>query len=186
MSTKQRILDSALRLLQTRSYAGFSFQDVADEVGIRKASIYSHFPSKEALALAALQHTESTFELEVKTWEIHPAKEQFDHLLDWFRRLSVGGERVCPGGSFASTWSSTPPVLQASVIQFINGQLERFERIIVQGLAEGSIQTNGLPTRQWALLLLSNIQGALQMARITGKGRTLDIMIERTKFELFT
>jgi TetR/AcrR family transcriptional regulator, transcriptional repressor for nem operon len=50
IDTKQRILESAMRLIQSRSYAGFSFQDIADEVGIRKASIYSHFRSKEALA----------------------------------------------------------------------------------------------------------------------------------------
>lgn len=186
MSTKQRILDSALRLLQTRSYAGFSFQDVADEVGIRKASIYSHFPSKEALALAVLQYTESNFGLEAKTWEVLPAKEQIEHLLDWFRRVSVGGERVCPGGSFASTWSSIPPALQAGVIQFVDKQLGLLEQIITRGLAEGSIQATGLSNRQWALILLSNIQGALQLARLTGKGRTLDIMIERIKLELFT
>ena len=55
MNTRERILDSARRLLQTRSYAGFSFQDVADEVGIRKASIYSHFASKDELVTAALE-----------------------------------------------------------------------------------------------------------------------------------
>jgi len=54
MSTKQKILDAAQDLIQTRSFHGFSFQDMADKVGIRKASLYHHFDSKDAIALAVL------------------------------------------------------------------------------------------------------------------------------------
>ena len=43
MDTRTKILDSAQRLIQTRSFQGFSFRDIADEVGIRKASLYHHF-----------------------------------------------------------------------------------------------------------------------------------------------
>ena len=55
MDTRTKILDSAQRLIQTRSFHGFSFQDIADEVGIRKASLYHHFDSKDAVALAVLE-----------------------------------------------------------------------------------------------------------------------------------
>ena len=34
--------------MQTRSFHGFSFQDIADEIGVRKASLYHHFDSKDA------------------------------------------------------------------------------------------------------------------------------------------
>ncbi|MEZ5706577.1 MAG: TetR/AcrR family transcriptional regulator [Burkholderiaceae bacterium] len=36
----------------TRSYLGLNFQTLADQVGIRKASLYHHFASKEALGVA--------------------------------------------------------------------------------------------------------------------------------------
>ena len=55
MSTRENILDAAQDLIQTRSFHGFSFQDVADRVGIRKASLYHHFDSKDAVALAVLE-----------------------------------------------------------------------------------------------------------------------------------
>ena len=55
MNTRERILDSAQRLTQTRSFHGFSFQDIADEVGIRKASLYHHFDSKDDVAVAMLK-----------------------------------------------------------------------------------------------------------------------------------
>jgi AcrR family transcriptional regulator len=54
MDTWERILDSAQRLTQTRSFDGFSFQDIASEVGVRKASLYHHFESKDDVAVAML------------------------------------------------------------------------------------------------------------------------------------
>ena len=37
---------------QTRSYGAFSYQDIADALGIRKASIHYHFASKAELGAA--------------------------------------------------------------------------------------------------------------------------------------
>jgi AcrR family transcriptional regulator len=50
--TRDRIVRVAYELLLTRSYLGFSFQDVADRVGIRKASLYHHVRKKEDLLFA--------------------------------------------------------------------------------------------------------------------------------------
>ena len=186
MTTKQRILDSALRLLQSRSYAGFSFQDIAVEVGIRKASIYSHFASKEALAKAVLEQTRRSIEDEIATCDQRSAINQLEHYLGLFRRLSAGGERLCPGGSFAAVWSATTPGLQLAAREFTNFQLELIERIIKQGRAEGAFKLNELTPGQHATLIMSSIQGALLMARITGKNRVLDIAIDRIKSELST
>ena len=48
-ATAEQILDLAETLIQTRSYSAFSYQDIADALGIRKASIHYHFPSKTEL-----------------------------------------------------------------------------------------------------------------------------------------
>ncbi len=45
-STKQKVLDAALDLLSTQGFEATSVSQIADEVGIRKASMYSHFASK--------------------------------------------------------------------------------------------------------------------------------------------
>ncbi len=186
MATKQRILDSATRLLQSRSYAGFSFQDIADEVGIRKASIYSHFPSKEKLAREVLENARCLFEREAIGREQRSTQAQLEHVLNLFRRISAGGERMCPDGSFAAVWSSTSPGLQSAVLEFTNSQLEIIEGLVKQGRAEGSFKLSDLTPGQQATLIMSNIQGAMLMARITGSSRTLDVAIDRIRIELFT
>ena len=48
-NTKQEILDAALELFSRQGYAATSISPIADAVGIRKASLYSHFSSKQAI-----------------------------------------------------------------------------------------------------------------------------------------
>lgn len=48
-SSRQRILDIARRLFMEEGYLGVSMQQIADVSGLRKASLYHHFTSKESL-----------------------------------------------------------------------------------------------------------------------------------------
>jgi AcrR family transcriptional regulator len=48
------IIESVNRLLAEKGFDAMTVDEVAAEVGIAKASLYKHFPSKEALACAAM------------------------------------------------------------------------------------------------------------------------------------
>ena len=54
--TRRRILEVAAEAFADRGYAGTSLSDVLKASGVTKGGFYFHFPSKEALALAALRH----------------------------------------------------------------------------------------------------------------------------------
>ena len=47
MTTKEKIVETALELFSQRGYGGVSIRDIAREVGIRESSIYNHFPGKQ-------------------------------------------------------------------------------------------------------------------------------------------
>ncbi len=51
-NTYDEILNSAEKLIVSGGYNGFSYADIAAVVGIRKASIHHHFPSKVDLVRA--------------------------------------------------------------------------------------------------------------------------------------
>jgi len=54
-TTATRILDAAESLFAQRGFAGVSVREIAGQVGLNQASIYNHFPSKQALYEAVLE-----------------------------------------------------------------------------------------------------------------------------------
>ena len=61
-STKQKILDAALELFSTQGFDATSVSQIAYEVGIRKASVYSHFASKQEILESLMQEIMKQYE----------------------------------------------------------------------------------------------------------------------------
>lgn len=61
-TTKQGILDTALELFSVQGYEATSISQLAEAVGIRKASLYSHFENKQAILDALIQTTIGEYE----------------------------------------------------------------------------------------------------------------------------
>ena len=61
-TTKQEILDAALELFSVHGYEATSISRLAEAVGIRKASLYSHFENKQAILDALIQTTLEQYE----------------------------------------------------------------------------------------------------------------------------
>lgn len=59
--TKTLILDTAQDLIQRLGVNGMSYQDISEVVGIRKASIHTHFPKKDDLLVALLDRYNDRF-----------------------------------------------------------------------------------------------------------------------------
>ena len=56
--TKSKILDAAEHMTQTSGVNGFSYLDLAAEVGVKTSSIHYHFKSKADLMLAMVERIE--------------------------------------------------------------------------------------------------------------------------------
>lgn len=56
-SRYQELLETALRLFREKGYHATSMQDIADALGLRKASLYHYIKSKEDLLVPAYQYT---------------------------------------------------------------------------------------------------------------------------------
>lgn len=62
MSTKEKIFDVALDLFSKKGYDSVSLREIAEEVGIKKSSIYSHYLSKEAILISIFEYFTDLFE----------------------------------------------------------------------------------------------------------------------------
>ena len=54
-NTKQEILNAALDLFSVQGFEATSISQIANAVGIRKASLYSHFENKQAILVAIVK-----------------------------------------------------------------------------------------------------------------------------------
>ena len=61
-NTKQAILESSLELFAVQGFEATSISQIADAVGIRKASLYSHFENKQAILDALVQKVLEQYE----------------------------------------------------------------------------------------------------------------------------
>src|ERR671936_2938687 len=65
--TPARILDIAERLVQSRGFNGYSYADVAAELGITKASLHYHFAGKAELGQALVERYAARFAAALET-----------------------------------------------------------------------------------------------------------------------
>ncbi len=61
-ATKQLIIDAALELFSVQGFEATSVGQIADAVGIRKSSLYSHFKSKEEILSTLLESLSEEYE----------------------------------------------------------------------------------------------------------------------------
>src|ERR1700722_3453147 len=73
------ILDVAEILVQTRGYNGFSYADVAAQLGVTKASLHYHFPSKAELGRTLIERYRIVFGAALEEIDQH-AKGPHDKL----------------------------------------------------------------------------------------------------------
>lgn len=67
-SARERILETAERLFYAEGIRAVGVDRIIAEAGVAKMTLYNHFPSKDDLILAALQHREATFMDRFTAW----------------------------------------------------------------------------------------------------------------------
>lgn len=175
--TRERIIESARLLIQDASYDGFSFRDIAERVGIRKASIYHHFETKEALAVAMLDQAVASFSDWARRFEREPPAQRLRaYCFDLYRKHLQAGEKLCPGGAFTAAWPHLGEPVRRAVERLFDAQ----HRFLRQALSEaGSAEADDA-----AAWLIASVQGAIVVARARGDAALFERLCERTLQQL--
>jgi TetR/AcrR family transcriptional repressor of nem operon len=163
--TAARILDSAERLVQSRGFNGFSYADVAAELGVTKASLHYHFPGKAELGEALIGRYAARFakaleEIEARDGDA-PAKlaAYADIYGDVLR-----DNRMCLCGMLAADYDTLPEPMRDAVLRFFDANEAWLTNVLERGQAEGSIHLDGSPG-DTAQALVGGLEGALLIAR---------------------
>ncbi len=168
-NTKRAILDLAESLLQDKGFNGFSYAHIASELGVKNAAIHYHFPSKEDLGCAIVQRYRDRFQLWVNNARVKDLSPQ--EKLDWFfsiyANMRADHGKVCIAGALETEFNSIPDALRQQTESLTGELLSWLASTLEEGRDAGVFQFNGQPVDK-AALILSSVQGALQMARALG------------------
>jgi TetR/AcrR family transcriptional repressor of nem operon len=166
--TRTRILDVAERLVQVRGFNGFSYADVAGELGITKASLHYHFPGKAELGEALIARYSERFADALR--EIDAGTADAPGKLDAYASLYADvlrGERMCLCGMLAAEYETLPVPIRDAVIAFLDDSEVWLERVLDEGRADGSLHFEG-SSRETARSIISGLEGAMLVSRPYG------------------
>lgn len=145
--TKNRILDAAERLTQTNGVNGFSYLDLADEVGVKTSSIHYHFKTKADLMLAMVERIEHVHgqAMDGMQARIGSPQQRLREVVKLFQGY-VKAEKFCLCGMMAAELQSVSDEVKARLKSYfkqfqdwLEKQFKEMKRRDAKGLAVGFI-----------------------------------------------
>jgi AcrR family transcriptional regulator len=165
-TTRDTILHVARRLFARQGYTATSVRQIAEETGIGKATIYHHFPDKQAIGAALLTEALSQMNAMLATVQAEPeprrrlrtAVEASLQFLAGSTDLLQVVRREVPGGRAQ---------LQSAMSTFFRAYLGVLAETLAQGQKQGIFRE--MDPAEGARVLLTMIQGTYAMAYLSGQ-----------------
>jgi TetR/AcrR family transcriptional regulator, transcriptional repressor for nem operon len=169
-TTADDILDCAQALILKGGYNGFSYADIADVVGVRKASIHHHFPTKADLVVKLLERYRGEARAGFDSLDASgaTARTRLGHYLDyWSRCLAEGTAPICVCALLAGELPALPPEVAAQVRLHFRTLGDWLESVLVLGKTDGSLALTR-PPRTEAEAAMAAVHGGMLSARVAG------------------
>jgi TetR/AcrR family transcriptional repressor of nem operon len=180
--TKTLILDTAQELIQRFGMNGMSYQDISQVVGIRKASIHTHFPTKDDLVATLLDRYNAYF-LQIVDSIIESADSPDMKLRRYCglfeATLQSGAEdKACLCGMLGAELATLKSPLARRIRTFYENNEARLATILTEGRNTGVFQFKG-DVEVTATLIFSLLEGGILIARASGGSEQLNRVIEQ-------
>jgi TetR/AcrR family transcriptional repressor of nem operon len=167
-ATTVRILDVAERMLQMRGYNGFSYGDIAAELGITRAALHYHFAGKAELGQALIERYAARFAAALTDLDttVPAALARLQGYVGLYTDV-VSADRMCLCGMLAAEHTTLPEPLQQAVCAFFASNTAWLTDVLDAGRADGSLAFPG-PAADTAAMVLGGLEGAMLITRLDG------------------
>lgn len=162
-------MDAAQRMVQTRGYNAFSYADISAQVGIRKASIHYHFPSKKDLGKELVARYRAAFrdQLDQIDGETDDPRRKLKSYAQLYLAAIRDNDRMCLCGMLASDIATLPEEVRREVVGFFADNEAWLTKVLDDGRKAQTLSFHG-PAESEAQFFLSGLQGAMLVARTYG------------------
>lgn len=182
-NTRTAIMDAAQELIQRGGANAMSYQHISDAIGIRKASIHHHFPTKEHLIEAVIQRYAAYFLKLVDTIvesKLNPAVKLRKYAGLFESTLCEGQQdKACLCGMLGAELVTLGSPAAAGVRRFYRDNEARLAKILEEGLKEEVFRFKG-DTKLVAAMIFSLLEGGALVVRAEGGHKRLHTMVEQT------
>lgn len=178
MSTKDNILKVSLKYFLTQGYDHTTLNQIADEIGIKKSSIYYYYKSKEDLLLKGIELIIN--ELKSTLMKVnnpskstkHQLEDFFEGILDFNSNLSVligndFNEAINIETIFQMA-ATRFEYISKTINQYYDYLIEEIEKILKIGQTRGELKPS-LDYKTTAIEILSRIEGLIVISSIYKK-----------------
>jgi len=174
-SSREAILAAARRTAQAHGYSGLNFRDLADEVGIKAASIHYHFPSKADLGAAvARRYWEDTAaHLESMLAGTSDPVRCLHQYPDIFRKSLESDNRMCLCSFMAAEHDDLPEAVKKEVQTFSDVNIAWLSRVLSAAALVSSEESE-----RRARAIFAAVAGAQLIARSRSDISLYDALID--------
>ena len=174
-NAREEILAAAKRVAQAHGYAGLNFRDLAQQVGIKAASIYYHFPSKAELAAAVAKRywEDAASYLESLTQSSAGPLEALRRYPETFRWALENDNRICLCSFMSAQFDDIPDAVKKEVQAFADVNIAWLKKMLIAAKVTGPREAE-----RRARAIYSSIAGAQLMARSRADINVYDGLIE--------
>ena len=182
VDTKTRILDVAQDLIQRLGVNGMSYKDIAEVVGIRKASVHTHFPKKDDLLVALLdRYNDNTLRVLDSIIASRESTEvKLRRYFGLYEATLCSGEqdKVCLYAMVGAELTTLNHPLSDRVRDFYQNNIAQIAVIIDEGRQSNDFQFIG-DSLDTATLIFSLLEGGMLIARADGGVEKFRSVIEQ-------
>jgi len=177
--TKTKLMDVAEHLVRHKGADGFSYSDLSNVVGIRKASIHHHFPAKADLLTAIMQRYDQRVmdTLEGYTANGSSTAQQLRDFVSFYRDALQGGDTLCMCVAYTVTKSELAEGTQQAIGHFRNRVLSWLQQRFEEALKTGSVKNLEDPALE-AASTLALVEGAQISARLNENPESFDLAVQ--------
>ncbi|HEV2572018.1 MAG TPA: TetR/AcrR family transcriptional regulator [Beijerinckiaceae bacterium] len=175
-TTSDDILRCARSLIIAGGYNGFSYADISQVVGIRKASIHHHFPSKAELVRTLVVRYREEAEVGIAELERHhpdPVDQLRAYTGFWRDCIADGTVTFCVCALLASEIPALPPEIALEVRAYFRALSAWLTSVMERGVKQGQLTLSGT-ARSEAESFMATVHGAMLSARAYGDPSIFD------------
>ncbi len=182
--TRTQILDIAEQLARQRGFSGFSYRDISQPLGIRNAAVHYHFPTKADLGIALLERYGDLLTFHTSEFMKHGgnAVEQLEGFITFYTDKICSNNGTCLIAMLASEFVTIPESMQQAGRKLSLNIQTWMTKVLEVGRGQGEMRFEGEAADK-ALMILTSLQGASQMARLSGRG-TMDAVVRQIRKDL--